>query len=98
MSDESAKPTSTFVWVWLGGFGLLGAIVGGALAVLFDSGFLASLGIAFLGAVVGLCLGVGIAETVVLIADGLGWDEKPQTSRIDRVVRHLNEVIDHVTP
>jgi hypothetical protein len=98
MSDESAKPTSPFVWWWLGGFGLLGAIGAGALAVLFGSGFLASLGIAVLGAIVGLSLGVGIAEAVVLIADGLGWDEKPQTSRIDRVVRHRNEVIDQVTP
>jgi hypothetical protein len=85
MSDESAKPTSPFVWWWLGGLGGVGAIGAGALAALFDFGFLASLGIAALGAVVGHSVGIGIAEAVVLIADGLGWDEKPHPSRIGRL-------------
>jgi hypothetical protein len=58
-----------------------------------DLGFLGSLGIAVLGAIVGLMVGVGLAEVVALTADGLGWAEIPETSHVRRFVRRMDEVI-----
>ena len=94
MSNQSAKPT--FARWWLGGFGGAGAIVAGALAAMFDVGSLASLGIAVLGAIVSLLMGIGIAKVVVLVADSLGWDERPQTTRAGRLAQRMDQVIDEV--
>jgi hypothetical protein len=92
MTDEpTARP---FAWWWLGGFSGAGAIVAGAVGAMLDLGFLASLGIAVLGAIAGLSVGLGVAEAVVLIADSLGWDERPQTSRAGRIARRMDQVID----
>jgi hypothetical protein len=97
MDENHAPRGRLFAWWWLGSFAGAGAIVAGALAaMLFDLGFLASLGIAVLGAIVGVRVGFGIAEAVVLIADSLGWDERPQTSRAGRLARRMDQVIDEV--
>jgi len=98
VSDDSGKWTGAlFVQWWLGGFACAGAIAAGALAAVFlDQGVLASLGIAVIGAILGLCVGIGIAKAFVLIADGLGWDDKPQTSRTGRLVRRMDQVIDQI--
>jgi hypothetical protein len=63
VKDDSAKPTGgQFAWWWLGGFGCAGAFASGALAAVFmNQGVLASLGIAVLGAIFGLSVGLGIA-------------------------------------
>jgi hypothetical protein len=42
----------------------------------------------------GLLVGFGIAQALVLIAEGLGWDEKPRSSRLDRLVQCLKQLID----
>jgi hypothetical protein len=93
MSDESSKPTDGgFARWWLGGFGCVGAIVAGALAAVWGSwGFLSSLELAVLGGIVGLLVGLGIGEALALIADGLGWDDKPQTSRAGRLARRMDQ-------
>ncbi len=85
-----SKPTGdAFVWWWLGGFACTGALVAGTLAaVSMNGGVLGSLGIAFLGATLGLAIGSGIAWVLVLIAEELGWDEQPPSSRIRRLVEH----------
>jgi hypothetical protein len=36
----------------------------------------------------GLEIGVGIAGVLVVIVEGLGWDEKPPPARIGRLVQH----------
>jgi hypothetical protein len=91
-----SKPTgAAFVWWWLGGFACAGALVAGTLAaVSLNGGVLGSLGIAFLGATLGLAIGSGIAFVFVLIAEELGWDEQPPTSRISRLVGRMEQVID----
>jgi hypothetical protein len=94
VSNQSAKPT--FARWWLGGSAGAGAIVAGVLAAMLDLGLLASLGIAGLGAIVSLLVGIGIAKAVVLVADSLGWDESPQTSRAGRLARRMDQVIDEL--
>jgi hypothetical protein len=90
-----SKLTGAFVWWWLGGFACAGALVAGTLAaVSMNGGVLGSLGIAFLGAALGLPIGSGIAWVLVLIAEELGWDEQPPTSRISRLVECMEQVID----
>ncbi len=94
VGDKNTKSTGRpHVGRWLGGFGGAGAIVAGGLAAFFDLGFLPSLGIAVLGAILGIGVGVGIAEAVLLLADVLGWDERPQNSRIGRLVRYLDRAL-----
>lgn len=91
----SPRPTDCpFAVRWLWGFGSVGTVIAGGLAVLFNVGFLALLGIAVLGAIVGLVVGVGVAKVIVVFADGLGWDDRPETSRIGRLVRRMDQVID----
>jgi hypothetical protein len=98
VSDDSRKPTGTrFVRWWRGAFTGAGAIAAGALAGAFvNGGVLGSLGIALIGAILGLGIGIGIVEVLVLIAEGLGWDEKPPTSRISRLVERMEQVTDQV--
>jgi|GEM_PF-6172779 hypothetical protein len=86
-----------FVRWWLGGFAGVGALAAGAVAAAFLSGgVLGSLGIAIIGAILGLEIGVGIAEMLVVIAEWLGWDEKPPPSRIGRLVQRMEQVTDMV--
>jgi hypothetical protein len=63
-------------------------------AVLGSMPFLAFLGIAVLDAIVGLLVRFGIAQAIVLIAEGLGWDEKRRPSRLGRLVQCLDQLID----
>jgi hypothetical protein len=81
VDDDSARPACRpFVWWWLGGFCFAGTIIAFlTLAAVFGSApFLGFLGIAVLGAIVGLLVGFGIAQLLVVIAEGLEWDEKPR--------------------
>jgi hypothetical protein len=95
--DENPAPASrSFARWWLGGFGGVGAVVAAGLGALFNAGFLASLGFAVLGLILGLNVGFGVAEVVVLIGEGLEWDEMPEASRIGRITRRMGEVIDGV--
>lgn len=69
-------------------------LAGGVLAAVFvNGGVLGSLGVAFLGAILGLGIGLSIAE---VIADGFVWDEKTPTSRIGRLARRMQDVTDWV--
>jgi hypothetical protein len=84
-----------FVRWWLGGFTCVGALAAGVLAAAFlNGGVLASLGIAVIGAILGLMLGNGIAGVFVVVAEGFGWDETPPTSRIGRLVQCMEQVTD----
>ena len=65
-------------------------------AVYVNGGVLGSLGIAIIGAILGLGVGSGIAGVLVLIAEELGWDEKAPTPRIGRLVQGMEEVTDSV--
>jgi hypothetical protein len=95
--DENPAPASrSFARWWLGGFGGVCAVVAAALGALFNAGFLASLGFAVLGLIVGLEVGFGVAEVVVLIGEGLEWDDRPEASRVGRITRRMGEVIDGV--
>jgi hypothetical protein len=86
----------SFARWWLGWFGGVGAGIAGALGALFNTGFLASLGFAVLGLILGLEVGFGVAEVVALIGEALEWDERPEASRLGRVTRRMGEVIDGV--
>jgi hypothetical protein len=95
--DKNPAPTSrSFARWWLGGFGGVCAVVAAGLGALFNAGFLASLGFAVLGLILGLNVGFGVAEVVVLIGEGLEWDERPEASRVGRITRRMGEVIDGV--
>ena len=97
VGDDSARPAcGLFAWWYLGGFCFAGTIIAllTLAAVLGRVPFLAFLGSAFFGAVVGLLVGFGIAQALVLIAEGLGWDEKPRFSRLGRLVQCLDQLID----
>jgi hypothetical protein len=54
-------------------FGGVSAVVAAALGALFNAGFLASLGFAVLGLIVGMEVGFGVAGVVVLVGEGLEW-------------------------
>jgi hypothetical protein len=56
--------------------------------------FLAFLGIAVLGAILGLVVGFGVAQALVLVAEGLGLDEKRRFSPLGRLVQCLEQLID----
>ena len=86
----------SFVRRWLSGFGGVGAVVASGLGALFNAGFLASLSFAVLGLIVGLAVGFGLAEVVVLIGEGLEWDERHEASRVGRITRRMGELIDGV--
>jgi hypothetical protein len=93
VGDDSARPAcGLFGWWWLGGFCFAGKTIAvlALAAVLGSVAFLAFLGIAVLGAIVGLLVGFGIAQALVLIAEGLGWDEKRRSSRLGRLVQCLD--------
>lgn len=95
--DENPAPASrSFAGWWLGGFGCVGAVLAGGVAAVFSVGFLGSLGMAVLGAIVSLSVGIGLAKVVVPIADGLGWDERPETSPEGRLARRVDQVIKQV--
>jgi hypothetical protein len=101
VGDDRARPAcGLFPWWWLGGFGFAGTIIAllTLAAVLGSVPFLAFLGIAVFGAIVGLSVGFGIAQALVLIAEGLGWDEKPWSSRLGRLVQCLEQLIDQAGP
>ncbi len=98
VGDDSARPAcGPVAWWWFGGFSLAGTLIALLmLAPLLGSRpFLAFLGIAVLGAIVGLLVGLGIAEALVLITDSLGWDEKPRSFRLGRLVQCLDQLIHH---
>jgi hypothetical protein len=42
----------------------------------------------------GLLVRLGTAQVLVLKAEGLGWDEKPRSSRLGRLVQCLDQLID----
>jgi hypothetical protein len=65
-------------------------------AVYVNGGVLGSLGIALIGAILSLGVGIGIAEVLALIAEELGWDEKAPTTRIGRLVQRMEQVTDSV--
>jgi hypothetical protein len=93
--DKNPWPTSrSFARRWLSGFGGVGAVVAAGLGALLNAGFLASLGFAVLGLILGVSVGFGVAEVVALIGESLGWDERPQASRVGRITRRMGEVID----
>jgi hypothetical protein len=97
VGDDSARPTcGLFALWWLGGFSFAGTIISllTLTAVLGSQPLLESLAVAVLGAIVGLLVGFGIAQALVLVADGLGWDEKPRSSRLGRLVQCLDQLID----
>ena len=98
MSGDSGKPSGAlFVRWWLGGFSCAGALVGGVLAAVYlNGGVLGSFGIALIGAILSLGVGIGIAGVLVLIAEELGWDEKAPTPRIGRLVQRVEQVTDSV--
>jgi hypothetical protein len=98
MSGDSDKRSgAVFVWWWLGGFICAGALAGGVLAAVFvNAGVLGSLGLGLLGAILGFGAGLSVAEVLLLIADGVRWDEKPATSRIRRLAQHMEDVTDWV--
>ena len=91
--DKNPWPTSrSFARRWLSGFGGVGAVVAAGLGALFNAGFLASLGLAVLGLILGVSVGFGVAEVVALIGESLGWG--PEASRVGRITRRMGEVID----
>jgi len=99
MGDASnandGKADDSFAGWWLSGFGCGGAIVAGTLVAVFANlGFVESAGIAALGAIVGVIVGLRVAVALVVIADELGWDEQPPTSRIGRLYLRLDQLID----
>lgn len=80
MGDDSARPAcGLFAWWWLGGFCFAGTTIAvlTLAAVLGSVAFFAFLGIAVLGAIVGLLVGFGGAQALVLIAEGLGGMRNP---------------------
>ena len=100
MGDASnandGKAADSFAGWWLGGFGCAGAIVVGTLVAVFTNlGFVESAGIAALGAIVGVVIGLRAAMTLVLLAEELlRWDEEPPDSRIGRLYRRMDGLID----
>jgi hypothetical protein len=96
MNENPAPASCSFARWWLGGFGGVGAVVAAGLGALFNAGFLASLGFAVLGLILGLNVGFGFAQVVVLIGEGFEWDERPEASRVGRITRRMGEVIDGV--
>lgn len=94
VSDDSAGPAcGLFAWWWLGGFCFAGTIIGLlTLAAVLGRPFLAFLRIGVLGAIMGLLVRLGTAQVLVLKAEGLGWDEKPRSSRLGRLVQCLRPV------
>ena len=93
---KGGKGDDSFAGWWLGGFGCAGAIIAGTLvAVLSNPSFVESAGIAFLGAIVGVVIGIEVAKALVLLAEELlGWDEEPPASRIGRLYLCLDQLID----
>ena len=65
-------------------------------AVYLNGGVLGSLGIALIGAILGLGVGTGIAEVLVLIAEGLGVDDNAPTPAVSRLVQRMEQVTDLV--
>jgi hypothetical protein len=60
-----------------------------------DLGFVDSAGIAALGRIVGVVIGLRVAMTLVLLAEEfLRWDEEPPVSRIGRLYLRLDGFID----
>jgi len=99
MGDASnandGKAADSFAGWWLGGFGCAGAIIAGTLVAVFANlGFVESAGIAALGAIVGVVIGLRVAMALVLLAEELlGWDEEPSVSRIGRLYLRLDQLI-----
>jgi hypothetical protein len=92
--DSDKRSGAAFARWWLGGFICAGALAGGVLAAIFvNGGVLGSLGVALLGAILSLGIGLGIAEA---IADTFTWDEKTPTSRIGRLAQRMRDVTDWV--
>jgi anti-sigma factor RsiW len=60
----------------------VGAVVAAGLGALLNAGFLASLGFAVLGLILGVSVGFGVAEVVALIGESLGGtrDLRPPVS------------------
>jgi hypothetical protein len=100
VSNDGAKlACRRFALWWLGGFSLAGAI-GAFLTVAAMLGgltILAFLAMAILGAIIGLLVGVSVAQGLALLADTLGWDENPP-SRAARIVRCLDHLLDIAGP
>ena len=100
MGDASnandGKAGDSFAGWWLGGFGCAGAIVAGTLVAVFANlGFVESAGIAVLGAIAGVAIGLDVAMTLVLLAEELlGWDEEPPVSGIGRLYLRLDGFLD----
>ena len=102
MGDASnandGKADDSIAGWWLGGFGCAGAIVAGTLVAVFANlGFVESAGIAALGAIVGVVIGIDVAMALVLLAEELlGWDEEPPVSRFGRLYLRLDQLIDSI--
>jgi hypothetical protein len=63
--DSGKRSGAIFARWWLGGFICAGALASGVLAAVFvNGGVLGSLGAAFLGAILGLGIGLSIAEVI----------------------------------
>ena len=58
-------------------------------------GFVESAGIAALGAIMGVVIGIRVAMALVLLAEELlGWDEETPASPIGRLYLRLDQLID----
>jgi hypothetical protein len=87
--------SDSFAGWWLGGFGCAGAVTAGVLVAVFANlGFVGSAGIVALGAIMGVVVGLRVAVALVLLADELGWDEEPPSSRLGRIYLRLDQFID----
>jgi hypothetical protein len=95
-----AFTSGRFALWWLGGFGLVGAIVAPLTiaVVLKGEPTLVLFAIAILGVIVGILLGLSIARAIVLVADGLGWSENPRFHRLGRLVQRLDNLLDEAGP
>jgi hypothetical protein len=96
LNTNDGKAGHSFAGWWLGGFGCAGAIVAGTLVAVFANlGFVESAGIAALGAIAGVAIGLDVATALVLLAEELlGWDEEPPVSRIGRLYLRLDGFLD----
>ena len=103
MGDASnandGKAFHSFPGWWLGGFGCAGAIVAGTLVAVFANlGFVESAGIAALGAIVGVVIGIRYGDGIGAAGRGTSWmGRRAPVSRIDRLYLRLDQLIDSIS-
>jgi Zn-dependent protease with chaperone function len=99
-SDGGKAACRRFALWWVAGFGLAGAIGASLIFGAFLGGgtILGFIAMAILGAIIGLLVGVSIAQGLALLAGTLGWDENPPSFRVARIVRCLDHLLDIAGP